>query len=30
MIVQSTLRYRVLLWRSRVFIQRCHLRCQSV
>ena len=27
MIIQSTLRYKVLQWRSRVFIQRCHLRC---
>jgi len=27
MIIQSTLRYHVLLWRGRVFIQRCHLRC---
>jgi len=27
MIKQSTLRYRVLQGRGRVFIQRCHLRC---
>jgi len=26
MITQITLRYHVLLWRGRVFIQRCHLR----
>jgi len=24
--VQSRLRYAILLWRGRVFIQRCHLR----
>jgi len=27
MIIQTTLRYHVLQWRGRVFIQRCHLRC---
>ena len=27
MIIQITLRYHVLLWRGRVSIQRCHLRC---
>ena len=27
MIIQSTLRYYVLLWHGRVFIQRCHFRC---
>jgi len=27
MIIQSALRYHVLLWRGRVFIQRCHLTC---
>jgi len=27
MIIQSILRYHVLLWHGRVFIQRCHLRC---
>jgi len=26
MITQNTLRYHVLLWRGRIFIQRCHLR----
>jgi len=27
MIIHSTPRYHVLLWRGRVYIQRCHLRC---
>jgi len=27
MIIQSKLRCHVLLWRGRVYIQRCHLRC---
>jgi len=27
MIIQSTLRYHVLRWSGRGFIQRCHLRC---
>jgi len=26
MIIQSTLRYHVLLWCGKVFIQRCHFR----
>jgi len=26
MIIQCTLRYHVLLWRGRIYIQRCHLR----
>jgi len=27
MIMQSTLRYHVLLWCGSVFIERCHIRC---
>jgi len=27
MITQNTLRHYVLLWRGRIFIKRCHLRC---
>jgi hypothetical protein len=29
-IIQSTLRYNVLRWRGKVFIQRCHLSCLQV